>query len=507
MILTVVTTGIFLSVFMNKLTTDADRSKELEVFNEALTVVRKDYVEDIPSKDLIHNAIQGMIGSLDAHSDSIPLEQHHKMQNDTKDIFIRNLLETTEVKPDSSGELKLFNDTFAIVRKNYEDDRQPKHLIYGAIKGMAASLDPHSEFMTPEQYKEMQVDAEGEFGGIGIKSDIKEGMLTVTDLLDGTPAFRGGLSEGDKIIKINNESTKEMGLQDAISKMRGIPSTTVKLTIFREGWKETKDFTIVRGIIKIDSVKAKMMEDGIGYIKIYQFQKQTASDFSAALSRLMQDNMNSLVIDLRDNPGGLLYSAVDVASRFIPSEKLVVYTKDRKGNKKEYRSRKNNSYSAVPMVVVVNGGSASASEILAGALKDWQRAAIVGTTTYGKGSVQTVVPLKDGSALRLTTAKYYTPKGISIQTTGISPDILVKPKIEKGQQVRLVKREKDLEGHLTNVGTEKLVVSDEIVPITIHETEDVQLRSAIHLLKTGSFRNRNSAYAGNVLRETPVNNM
>jgi len=437
MIFTVVTTGIILSIFMNKLTADADRSQELEVFNEALTIVRKNYVEDIPSKDLIHNAIQGMVGSLDTHADSITPEQHHKMQKDTKDIFIRKLLGTTEAKLDSSGELELFKDTFAIVRKTYEDNRQPKHLIYSAIAGMTESLDPHSEFMTPEQYEEMQVDAKGEFGGIGIKLDIQEGILTVIGLLDDTPACSAGIIEGDKIIKINNDFTKDMSLQDAINRTRGNPSTPVHLTILRKGWIEAKDFAITREIIKIKSVKSAMLNDGIGYIKIYQFQKQTASEISAALSELKQQNMHALILDLRNNPGGLVYSAVDVVSQFIPSGKIVVYTKNKKGEKREYQSREKNSYSSVPIIILVNEGSASASEIVAGALKDWQRATLIGTRTYGKGSVQTVVPLKDGSALKLTTAKYYTPKGISIQTTGIRPDMVVTPRIKKGQQMIL----------------------------------------------------------------------
>ena len=437
MIFTVVTTGIILSIFMNKLTADADRFKELEVFNEALTIVRKNYVEDIPSKDLIHNAIQGMVGSLDTHADSITPEQHHKMQKDTKDIFIRKLLGTTEAKLDSSEELELFKDTFAIVRKTYEDNQQPKHLIYSAIAGMTESLDPHSEFMTPEQYQEMQVDAKGEFGGIGIKLDIQEGILTVIGLLDDTPACSAGIKEGDKIIKINNDFTKDMSLQNAINRTRGNPSTPVHLTILRKGWIEAKDFTITREIIKIKSVKSSMLNEGIGYIKIYQFQKQTASEISAALSELMQQNMHALILDLRNNPGGLVYSAVDVVSQFIPSGKIVVYTKNKKGEKREYQSREKNPYSSVPIIILVNEGSASASEIVAGALKDWQRATLIGTKTYGKGSVQTVVPLKDGSALKLTTAKYYTPKGISIQTTGIRPDMVVTPRIKKGQQMIL----------------------------------------------------------------------
>jgi carboxyl-terminal processing protease len=510
MILTVVTTGVFITILINTLEAEADAYKELEVFKEALTIVRKNYVEDIQSKDLINGAIKGMVESLDTHPDFIQSEQYKRMKLDTKSYFMSKLIGTEEPEVDRNDEMKLFKDTMAIVRRNHEEDIQQKDLIYGAIKGMVGSLDAHSDFMTPEQYSEMEVDAKGEFGGIGIKLDFKEGVLTVIDLLDDTPAFKSGIKEGDKIIRINNELTKEMSLQNAVSKMRGTPSTTVKISVLREGWKETKDFTITRKIIKIQSVKSKMLKDGIGYIKIYQFQKQTAPDLSAALSRLTQDNMKSLILDLRDNPGGLLYSAVDIAGHFIPSGKLVVYTKDRKGIKKEYLSRKNNSYSTLPVVVIVNEGSASASEILAGALKDWHRATIIGTTTYGKGSVQTVVPLKDGSALKLTTSKYYTPKGISIQTTGISPDILVKPKMEKAQHVQHVHPvigEKEHKVHLNTGNTEQIHINKEIVSMISYEREDIQLQSAIDFLKTKTFRISTPTAIKNVWGEPSVSNM
>jgi carboxyl-terminal processing protease len=351
-------------------------------------------------------------------------------------------------------ELRTFSEVLSIVRKNYVEEVKQKDLVYGAIKGMLSSLDPHSSFMTPEQYKEMQVETKGEFGGIGIQIGIKDGMLTVIAPIEDTPAYKAGIKAGDKIIKINNDFTKDMSLQDAVSKMRGTPSTAVKVTILREGWKETRDFSIVREIIRIKSVKSKLIEDGIGYIKLIQFQEQTSNDLSNALENLTKQNINALVLDLRNNPGGLLNSAVDVSSQFLPSSKLVVFIKDRKGEKIEYRSNKSDGNSVIPMVVLVNQGSASASEIVAGALKDWNRAVIMGTQTFGKGSVQSVVPLADGSALRLTTAKYYTPKGISIQATGITPDIMVKPEIKDGEKVRPAIREKYLERHLKNGGKE-----------------------------------------------------
>ncbi len=383
-------------------------------------------------------------------------------------------------------ELKLFSEAISLVRKNYVEEVKPKDLIYGSIKGMLGSLDPHSSFMTPEQYKEMQVDTKGEFGGVGIQIGIKDGMLTVIAPIEDTPAYKAGIKAGDKIIKINGDFTKDMSLQDAVSKMRGVPSSTVKITILREGWKETRDFTITREIIKIKSVKWRTLEDGIGYIKINQFQEQTSSDLSQAMNKLQQDHIHSLVLDLRNNPGGLLNSAIDVTSQFLPSGKLVVFIKDKKGEKIEYKSGKSNNNAALPMVVLVNQGSASASEIVAGALKDWNRAVIIGTQTFGKGSVQSVVPLTDGSALKLTTAKYYTPKGVSIQTTGITPDILVKAELKNGDKGRPVIREKDLDRHLKNGEDieDKSSEPEEIIPIEIDEKDDTQLQRAIDVLKT-----------------------
>ncbi|MFA6054534.1 MAG: S41 family peptidase [Thermodesulfovibrionales bacterium] len=382
-------------------------------------------------------------------------------------------------------ELKVFTEALSLVRKNYVEDVKPKVLIYGAIKGMLSSLDPHSAFMSPEQYKEMQVDTKGEFGGLGIQIGMKDGMLTVIAPLEDTPAYKVGIKSGDKIIKINNEFTKDMGLHDAVSKMRGAPSTSVIITILREGWKETKDFTIVREVIKIKSVKYKVLEDGIGYVKLTQFQEQTSSDLSAAMESLAKENINALILDLRNNPGGLLNSAVDVSSRFLQSGKLVVFIKDKKGDKIEYKSSKNKTDFNLPMIVLVNQGSASASEIVAGALKDWNKAVLIGTQTFGKGSVQSVVPLGDGSALRLTTARYYTPKGTSIQTTGIAPDILVKPELKNGTKGHPAIREKDLEKHLKNEETEdKTAEPDEMVPVEIEEKDDLQLQRAIDILKT-----------------------
>ncbi|MDI6890534.1 MAG: S41 family peptidase [Thermodesulfovibrionales bacterium] len=382
-------------------------------------------------------------------------------------------------------ELRVFTEALSIVKKNFVEDVKTKDLIYGAIKGMLSSLDPHSGFLTPEAYKEMQADTKGEFGGIGIQIGIKEGMLTVIAPIEDTPAFRAGIKAGDRIIKVNNEPTKHMGLHDAVSKMRGVPKTPVTLTILREGWKETKDITIIREVIKIKSVKSRLLEDGIGYIKISQFQEQTAADLSIATEKLMQEKMNALILDLRNNPGGLLNSAVSVTSQFLPPGKLVVYIKGKKGERTEYYTEEGRPDYTMPMIVLVNEGSASASEIVAGALKDWNRAVVLGVKTFGKGSVQSVIPLSDGSGLRLTTARYYTPKGTSIQATGIIPGIIVKLDIREKGKEHPVLREKDLERHLKNDQIEERPKEpEEMVPIEVDEKEDTQLQRAIDLLKT-----------------------
>ncbi|MBI5188210.1 MAG: S41 family peptidase [Nitrospirae bacterium] len=382
-------------------------------------------------------------------------------------------------------ELKTFTEVLSIVRKSYVEDVKAKDLIYGAIKGMLYSLDPHSGFMPPDVYKEMQIETKGEFGGIGIQIGVKEGMLTVIAPIEDTPAYRAGIKPGDKIIKINNEFTKDMSLHDAVSRMRGVPKTSVTITILREGWKETKDFTIIRDIIKIKSVKSKVLEDEIGYVKITQFQEQTAADLSTAMDKLMQEKINALVLDLRNNPGGLLNSAVDVTSQFLPPGKLVVYTKGKTGERTEYHTEGVKPGYTIPMIVLINQGSASASEIVAGALKDWNRAVILGTQTFGKGSVQTVIPLTDGSGIRLTTARYYTPNGRSIQTTGIIPDIIVRLEAKNGKKEHPVIREKDLERHLKNEQMEeKPKEPEEMVPVVVEEKEDIQLQRAIDLLKT-----------------------
>jgi carboxyl-terminal processing protease len=341
-------------------------------------------------------------------------------------VLIGKGWERTGHATETYEELRTFSEVLTQVQKNYVDDTKVKDLVQGAIRGMLSTLDPHSAYMTPEMYKEMQVETKGEFGGVGIQIGVKENRLAVIAPIDGTPAQRAGIKAGDYITKVNEESTKDLSLMDAVQKMRGPKGTKVNLTIQRDGASDPLQFTLVRDTIKIESVKSKVM-DNIGYVKLTQFQEATGRDLGRVLKQFKDQKVQSTILDLRNNPGGLLTAAVEVSEQFLPNGKLVVYTKGRESKKDEWFAKGRDQMDDSPMIILVNEGSASASEIVAGALQDYGRAVIVGTTSFGKGSVQTILPLGDGSGLRLTTAKYYTPKGRSIQSTGITPDIVIKP--------------------------------------------------------------------------------
>jgi carboxyl-terminal processing protease len=323
--------------------------------------------------------------------------------------------------------LKLFTEVLSIIQSQYVDEVPAKDVIYNAIKGTLRGLDPHSSFLDPEMYREMQVETSGSFGGLGIEITLKDDVLTVVAPIEGTPAYRAGIHSGDRIVKIEGLSTKDMQLTDAVKRMRGKPGSKVTITIVREGWTEAKDFPIVREQIRVQSVKNQPLEPGIEYIRLRQFQEQTSGDLEAALEKDSKDGkIQGLILDLRNNPGGLLTSSVEVTEKFIDSGRLVVYTEGRVRNQNmRFQANSKRVYSDFPMVVLINQGSASASEIVAGALQDWGRAVVIGTQSFGKGSVQTIIPLSDGSGLRLTTAKYYTPKGRSIHGKGVTPDIIV----------------------------------------------------------------------------------
>jgi carboxyl-terminal processing protease len=330
---------------------------------------------------------------------------------------------------DTYKELQTFANVLAIVQKNYVEPVSTKELINGAITGMLGSLDPHSAYLTPDLYRDLEVETRGSFGGLGIEITIKNDVLTVVSPIEGTPAYTAGVKSGDQIIKINSDFTKGMTLTDAVKMMRGPKGSTIRLTLHREGVPELFTVAVTRDVIKIQSVRSKQLKDGYDYVRITTFQDGTSEDVTKSLERLSRQDhhIKGLVLDLRDNPGGLLNQAVSVADAFLDGG-LVVYTQGRLDNQQQkYFAHKKSNFVDYPMVVLVNGGSASASEIVAGALQDQRRALIEGTQTFGKGSVQTILPLDDESALRLTTARYFTPNGRSIQAVGITPDMVVEP--------------------------------------------------------------------------------
>ncbi|MGD9763923.1 MAG: S41 family peptidase [Candidatus Binatia bacterium] len=341
--------------------------------------------------------------------------------------------QVSAVGRDAYQNIEAFANVLTIVQKNYVDEVATDKLIDGAINGMLTSLDPHSAYLTPDLYRELQVDTRGSFGGLGIEITQRSGVLTVVSPIEDTPAFRAGIRSGDQIVKIDNEFTKDMTLLQAVKLMRGAEGTNIKLTIRREDEPDWITLTLKREVIQIKSVKYRVLEPHFGYLRITAFQERTEHDAKAALAEMEKESggLRGLVLDLRNNPGGLLSQAVKVADLFLDSG-LVVYTEGRLDNQAQrYSAHKGPGIGEFPMVVLVNGGSASASEIVAGALQDHKRALVLGTQTFGKGSVQTILPLSDGeAAIRLTTARYFTPNGRSIQATGITPDIIMDPPVQ-----------------------------------------------------------------------------
>lgn len=376
-------------------------------------------------------------------------------------------------------ELRAFTDVFARIKSDYVEPVDDKKLITEAINGMLSGLDPHSSYLDAEGFKDLQVGTQGEFGGLGIEVGMEDGFVKVVSPIEDTPAYRAGLKTGDLIIKLDDTPVKGLSLNDAVKRMRGKPGTQIGLTILRKG--EQKPFTVklTRAVIKIRSVKFKMLDPGYGYVRITQFQEHTGDLLVESLQKLYKDNkepLKGLILDLRNDPGGLLNGAVAVSAAFIKTDALVVYTEGRTEDAKmrltasrenylrpmqpDYLSKLPEGVKSVPMVVLVNGGSASASEIVAGALQDHKRAVIMGTQTFGKGSVQTILPLGNNTAIKLTTARYYTPSGRSIQAKGIVPDILVEDPLNPSDESMSV-READLEKHLSNGQEQEVPVKPE----------------------------------------------
>lgn len=396
-------------------------------------------------------------------------------------------------------ELRAFSEIFAKIKKDYVEPIGDKDLLEHAIRGMVAGLDPHSAYLVPEDYQDLQAGTSGEFGGLGIEVGMENGFVKVIAPIDDTPAERAGVEAGDLVIRLDDTPVKGMSLSDAVKVMRGKPGTKITLTIIREGEEKPLKLTITRDIIKVVSVKSRTLEDGYGYVRITQFQARTGKGLRTALEELKKSNggaLKGLVLDLRNNPGGVLSSAVAVSDSFL-KKGIIVYTEGRMDDAKlTFNAKPKDLLDGAPLVVLVNGGSASASEIVAGALKDHKRAIIMGNKTFGKGSVQTILPMENGSALKLTTARYYTPSGASIQAAGIMPDIVLDKvkvaSVESADENQI--QEADLARHLENGLIEETDESEsdkEVKESTSQATEDESdlaqddfaLYQALNLLK------------------------
>lgn len=422
----------------------------------------------------------------------------------------------TVVTPLPVEELRAFTEVFGHIKSNYVEPVSDKKLFTEAINGMLNGLDPHSAYLDADAFKDLQVGTQGEFGGLGIEVGMEDGLIKVISPIEDTPAYQAGVKSGDLILKLDDSLVKGMSLNDAVKRMRGKPGSKIVLTILRKNELKPLTITVVRAVIKVQSVKAKLLESGYAFVRITQFQEHTGENLATALDKLIKENkgaLKGLVLDLRNDPGGLLDGAVAVSAAFLAKDALVVYTEGRteeakmrliaapeyylRGNaKNDYIKNIPASIKSVPLVVLVNGGSASASEIVAGALQDHKRGVIMGTQTFGKGSVQTVLPLGNNTAIKLTTARYYTPGGRSIQAKGIVPDIMVDDPSTVGMENVFRLRESDLEKHLINdkQADDKadFTSKSEAAPKNKTETpppvefgskNDYQLNQALNLLK------------------------
>ncbi len=390
-------------------------------------------------------------------------------------------------------ELRSFTEVFARIKKDYVEEVSDKTLLENAIRGMLSGLDPHSNYLDPEHFKELQVGTSGEFGGLGIEVGMEDGFVKVISPIDDTPAQRAGVKAGDLVIRLDEKPVKGMTLHDAVKIMRGKIGTDIVLTIIREGEEKPLKITITRDTIKVKSVRARDLGDGFGYLRISQFQSRTGENLAEAIEKLQKDNggkLNGMVLDLRNNPGGVLSAAVEVSDAFLETG-LIVYTQGRIADSEmKFNATPRRLLDGAPLVVLVNGGSASASEIVAGALQDHKRAVIIGTRTFGKGSVQTILPLNDKTALKLTTARYYTPSGRSIQAEGVTPDIVLEPlKLTKLEGMGERVKEADLSRHLGNGNNKNADEKNKKDTKKKDETElslaqrDYQLFEALNVLK------------------------
>ena len=387
-------------------------------------------------------------------------------------------------------DIRLFTDVYSRIKRDYVHDVEDGELLEGAIRGMLSSLDPHSAFLSQEEFKELQIGTSGEFGGLGIEVGMEDGFVKVISPIDDTPAQKAGIKAGDTIIKLDDTAVKGLSLNEAVKLMRGKRGTSITLTIIREGQEKPFDVVIKRDVIRVKSVRSRLMEPGFGYVRISNFQAKTTRNLIEAIDDLNESNENALqglIVDLRNNPGGVLTGAVGVSDVFLDDGSLIVYTEGRVDDSKlKYNASTNDALAGAPIVVLINEGSASASEIVAGALQDHKRAIIMGRGSFGKGSVQTILPLKEDAALKLTTALYFTPSGRSIQAQGIAPDIVLQLGEDKEQDNPFgLLREADLKGHLEEIGKANKDQKQEIRRIALPEDsdDDAILAEALNVLK------------------------
>lgn len=437
-------------------------------------------------------------------------------------LHISAIAEKDTLTPLPVEELRAFSEVFGRIKSDYVEPVTDKKLITEAINGMLSGLDPHSSYLDADGFKELQVGTQGEFGGLGIEVGMEDGLIKVISPIEDTPAYHAGIKSGDLIIKLDDSLVKGLSLNDAVKRMRGKPGSKINLTIVRKSEPKPMVISIVRAVIKVQSVKFKLIEPGYVFVRITQFQEHTGESLATALDNLLKQsdgNLKGVVLDLRNDPGGLLTAAVGVSAAFLPKDTLVVYTEGRTADAKmrltatpenylrgdtanDYLKNIPAVYKNIPMVVLVNGGSASASEIVAGALQDHKRAVIMGTQTFGKGSVQTILPLGNNTAIKLTTARYYTPGGRSIQAKGIVPDILVEDPATASMDNSFRLREADLDHHLSNDRPSGEKVEEtgakpdnqpapkakpgdntKVEPTEFGSKNDYQLNQAINLLK------------------------
>ncbi len=392
-------------------------------------------------------------------------------------------------------DLRTFTDVYARIKQDYVTEVNDSELLENAIRGMLAGLDPHSSYLDEEQFRELQIGTSGEFGGLGIEVGMENGFVKVIAPIDDTPAERSGVKAGDLIIKLDEKSVKGLTLEEAVKLMRGKKGSAINLTVVREGEDAPLVIEIIRDVIRVRSVRSRILEPGFGYVRISNFQSKTTRGLLDAIDSLKKKNdaqLQGLVLDLRNNPGGVLTGAVGVSDVFLNDNKLIVYTEGRvEDSELKYTASTGDTLKGAPLVVLINQGSASASEIVAGAMQDHHRATILGTTSFGKGSVQTILPLKENAALKLTTARYYTPDGRSIQSQGIVPDILLMEEgsdKEEGKNLFTGIKEADLSGHLENENNDQVKAREPKSVITIpkateEDTTDYALDEALKLLK------------------------